>query len=190
MRVRPRRIARLIAGREFPWDDAVKAGPGPRLSVRCPCGRGSNPRAVRTGIATRECRASRHDARRAPRVRQGDAWLRLHGLQALDDPAARRQADGGGRGRAIRRLRRFPRAARRGVRRAVQHAADQHDGLLPRSPDVGVRRRRDSPAVARRPRARLADPGLVRGLRVRRGALHRGDGPRARNGRRRAFGSG
>ena len=44
------------------------------------------------------------------------------------------------------------------------------DRLLPRSPDVGVPRRRDRAAAARLARAGLAAPGLVRGLRVRRGA--------------------
>ena len=73
--------------------------------------------------------------------------LRLHRLQALDDPASRRQADGGGRRRALRRLPRLSRAARRGVRRAVQHAADQHHRLLPRSPDLGVPGDRDRPQL-------------------------------------------
>ena len=122
--------------------------------------------------APREREPAGHHARGAARVRQGDPRVRLHGLQALDDPAARRQANGGRRRRALRRLPRLSRAARRGVRRAVQHAADQHHRLLPRSPDVGVPGHGGRPAAARRTRPEAADPGLVRGLRVGRGALH------------------
>ena len=45
--------------------------------------------------------AGGRDPRRPARVHQGNPRLRFHRLQAIDDPAPRRQADGGGRRRAL-----------------------------------------------------------------------------------------
>ena len=75
--------------------------------------------------------------RGASRVPAGRAGLRLHRLQAVEPDPPRRQADGAGRGRRLRRVPRPPGGAPRRVHRAVQHDPHQRHRLLPRPGGLG-----------------------------------------------------
>ncbi len=128
--------------------------------------------------------AGRRRVREPAGVHQGEPGVRLHRLQALQHPAAGGAADAAGRDPDLRRVPRPPPGRPGRVHPALQHHPHQRHRILPGLRGVAGAAAGDHPQSAGPQDTRREHPGVVGGLRQRRGGVRARDPPGRGGGRR------